>query len=167
MKSQGRTQQKGTNGEEFALGDMQICEKCVNNRTTVYGNMTGTAIGKSMTETLSLHDEEDSAKKNNRTEVSEQIIDNSIDNLNGDFVGVSRKSIKRIYLGDVKKGVNVKKVRPYLVDKKVNPKFVRLQKSQRRATIAVRVNVKTEDFDKVCSNEFWPNNVYVREWFQR
>ena len=52
----------------------------------------------------------------------------------------------------------------YMVDKKVNPTFVRLLKSQGRETIAVRVNVKIEDFDKVCRNEFWPNNVYTREW---
>ena len=99
-----------------------------------------------MTEALSLHNE-NSAKKNNRTEELKQIIGNTVDNTNGDFVGVSRKSVKRIYLGGVKEGVNVEKVRQYMVDKKVNPTFVRLLKSQRRGTIAVRVNIIIEDFD--------------------
>ena len=165
LESQGRMQRKGTNGgDEFPLRDMQICEKSINNKTTVYGNVIGTATGKSVTEASSLHNEEDSVKKKDRTEVLEQIIDNTVESINGEFVGVSRKSVKRIYLGGVKEGVNVEKVKQYMVDKKVNPTFVRLLKSQRRGTIAVRVNVNTEDFEQVCRNEFWPNNVYAREW---
>ena len=102
------------------------CEKSVKDKTTVsiYGNMIEKSVGESMTETWGFHNKENSAKKKHRTQVMDWIIVNAAVNSNGDFVGVSRKSVKRIYLGGVKGGVNVKKVRQHMVDKKVYPRFV-------------------------------------------
>ncbi len=81
-----------------------------------------------------------------------------------EFVGVRKLNIKRVYLGGVKEGVNEGKIREFMDNKGVVPTFIRTFKSRRKGTIAVRVNVKFEDYDRVCKNEFWPTNVYARPW---
>ena len=79
------------------------------------------------------------------------------------FVGVERKRIKRLYLGGVREGVTEKLISDYMNKKGITPTFVRLMKSK-KGTVAVRVNVLNEDFERALVNEFWPNHVYAREW---
>ena len=81
-----------------------------------------------------------------------------------EFVGVRKLNIKRVYLGGVKEGVNEGKIRQFMENKGVIPTFIRILKSRRKGTIAVRVNVKYENFDQVCKNDFWPTNIYARPW---
>ena len=44
---------------------------------------------------------------------------------------------------------------------------MRLFKSKRKGTVAVRVNVKSADFERVSDNEFWAKHVYAREWLSK
>ena len=46
-------------------------------------------------------------------------------------------------------------------NKGVIPTFIRILKSRRKATIAVRVNVKYKNFDQVRKNDFWPTDIYA------
>ena len=93
------------------------------------------------------------------------------DNLNeqesSDFVGVQRKIIKRLYLGGVRLGTSIEKIKEYMKQKGISPTFIRIFNSKRKGTIAVRVNVNEEDFDCVCNNDFWPNHVYARQWLSK
>lgn len=85
----------------------------------------------------------------------------------GSFVGVERRSIKRVYLGGVREGVNVGLITTFMERKGTSPTFVRLFSSKRKGTVAVRVNVNKEDFDRVLENEFWPEHVYARPWVSK
>jgi hypothetical protein len=51
--------------------------------------------------------------------------------------------------------------------KGISPTFVRLFKSRRKGTVAIRVNVKLSDFQTVSDNDFWPKHVYAREWISK
>ena len=81
-----------------------------------------------------------------------------------EFVGVRKLNIKRVYLGGVKEGVNKGKIRQFMENKGVIPTFIRILKSRRKGTIAVCVNVKYENFDQVCKNDFWLTDIYARPW---
>ena len=49
-------------------------------------------------------------------------------------------------------------------EKGIFPTFVRLCNSKRKGTVAVRINVKNDDFERVSENDFWPEYVYSRPW---
>ena len=83
------------------------------------------------------------------------------------FVGVERKRIKRLYLGGVREGATEKLISDYMNRKGITPTFVRLMKSKRKGTIAVRVNVLNDDFELASMKEFWPMHVYAREWLSK
>ncbi len=55
----------------------------------------------------------------------------------------------------------------YMEKKEAFPTFVRLFTSKRKGTVAVRVNVKSEDFERVRNDSFWPEYVYAREWLSK
>ena len=84
-----------------------------------------------------------------------------------DFVGVQKHKVKRLYLGGVREGVNEQTITNYMQKKGISPTFMRLFKSKRKGTVAVRVNVKLADFERVSDNEFWPKHVYAREWVSK
>ena len=69
-----------------------------------------------------------------------------------EFVGIRKLSIKCDYLGGVKEGVNEEKIRQFMENKGVIPTFIRILKSRRKGTIAIRVNVKYE----ILIRYFWP-----------
>ena len=46
----------------------------------------------------------------------------------------------------------------------IYPTFIQIMKSKRKGTAAVRINVKTNDLKTVLEPDFWPENVYAREW---
>jgi hypothetical protein len=83
------------------------------------------------------------------------------------FVGVEKRRIKRLYLRGVCEGVTDKLISNYINKKGITPTFVRLMKSKRKGTVAVRVNVLSEDFDRALEKDFWPKHVYVREWLSK
>ena len=83
------------------------------------------------------------------------------------FVGVERRRIKRLYLGGVREGATEKLISEYMTKKGINPTFVRLMKSKRIGTVAVRVNVLNEDFERASAKHFWPRHVYAREWISK
>ena len=84
-----------------------------------------------------------------------------------DFVGVQKHKVRRLYLGGVREGVNEQTITNYMHKKGISPTFMRLFKSKRKGTVAVRVNVKSADFERVSDNEFWPKHVYAREWLSK
>ena len=84
--------------------------------------------------------------------------------LDNDFVGVERKGTGRIYLSGVNEGVDVEKIKEYINRRGVNPLVIRLLPSERKGTVAVKINVLATDFETVLKNKFWPTNVYVRPW---
>ena len=79
-----------------------------------------------------------------------------------EFVGVRKLNIERVYLGGVKEGVNEGKIRQFMEN--IIPTIIRILKSRRKGTIAVRVNVKYENFDQVYKNDFWLTDIYARPW---
>ena len=84
-----------------------------------------------------------------------------------DFVGVQKHKVRRLYLGGVREGVNEQTITNYMQKKGISPTFMRLFKSKRKGTVAVRVNVKSADFERVSDNKFWPKHVYAREWLSK
>ena len=97
-------------------------------------------------------------------------IDSKKDNVSceeTDFVGVQKHKIKRLYLGGVREGVNEQSITNYMGKKGISPTFIRLFKSKRKGTVAVRVNVKTVNFERASDNDFWPKHVYAREWLSK
>ena len=84
-----------------------------------------------------------------------------------DFVGVQKHKVRRLYLGGVREGVNEQTITNYMQKRGISPTFMRLFKSKRKGTVAVRVNVKSADFERVSDNEFWPKHVYAREWLSK
>lgn len=88
-------------------------------------------------------------------------ITNASDDL---FIRVEKRRIKRLYLGGVREGVTVNLISNYINKKGITPTFVRLMRSKRKGTVAVRVNVLSEDFERASQQDFWPKHVYVREW---
>jgi hypothetical protein len=42
--------------------------------------------------------------------------------------------------------------------------ILRIFKSKRKGTVAIRVNVNSRDYERVLQNDFWPENVYARPW---
>ena len=64
------------------------------------------------------------------------------------LVGVERKRIKQLYLVGVREGATEKLVSNYMNKKGITPTFVRLMKSKRKGTVAVRVNVLNDDFER-------------------
>ena len=79
------------------------------------------------------------------------------------FVGVERRRIKRLYLGGMREGATEKLISGYMTKKGINPTFVRLIKSKRIGTVAVRVNVLNDNFERASAKDFWPRQVYARE----
>ena len=45
--------------------------------------------------------------------------------------------------------------------------WLQVKNSKRKGSVAVRINVKNDDFDRVSENNFWPKYVYCRPWFSR
>ena len=45
-----------------------------------------------------------------------------------------------------------------------SPTVIRIFKSKRKGTVAIRVNVNSRDYERVLQNDFWPENVYARPW---
>jgi hypothetical protein len=45
-------------------------------------------------------------------------------------------------------------------EKVISPTFVRLFNSKRKGTVAVRINVRNDDFERISENDFWPEYVY-------
>ena len=89
-------------------------------------------------------------------------------NTENNFVGVKREKIKRLYLGGVREGIHSNVIILNIWKKKGgSPTFVRLFTSERKGTVGVRVIVKSEDFERVCSDNFWPEYVYAREWLSK
>ena len=80
------------------------------------------------------------------------------------FVGVERKSTRRIYLGGVKEGADVEKLKEYINRRGMNLSVIGLLPSKRKGIVAVKINMLAIDFKIVLKNEFWPTNVYVRPW---
>ena len=73
-----------------------------------------------------------------------------------EFVGIRKLSIKCDYLGGVKEGVNEEKIRQFMENKGVIPTFIRILKSRRKGTIAIRVNVKYEILIRYAKMIFGP-----------
>jgi hypothetical protein len=71
-----------------------------------------------------------------------------------DFVGVQRQKIKRISLGGVREGTNANVNKRYMQEKGISPTFVRLFNSKRKGTVAVRINVKNDEFERVSEDDF-------------
>ena len=83
------------------------------------------------------------------------------------FVGVERKRIKRLYLGGVREGATENLISDYMNKKGITPTFVSLMKRKRKGTVAVRVNILNNDFERALMKEFWPMHVYAREWLSK
>lgn len=84
-----------------------------------------------------------------------------------EFVGVERRRTKRIYLGGVKDCVKSETIKHFMEEKGIYPTFIRTMKSKRKGTVAVRINIKTNDLKTVLESDFWPKNVYAREWLSK
>ena len=84
-----------------------------------------------------------------------------------EFVGIQRKTVKRIFLGGIKKGVTTQKIVQYMKDRSIEPTFVRLMKSKRKGTTSARVNVYAKDFNIVKESNFWPEGVRARLWLSQ
>jgi hypothetical protein len=76
---------------------------------------------------------------------------------------VERRNTKRLYLGGVKDGVHASTIKEIMKGKGIQPTFVRMMKSRRSGTVAVRINVKVSDIKEILEPNFWPKNVYARE----
>jgi hypothetical protein len=84
-----------------------------------------------------------------------------------EFIGVERRNTKRLYLGGVKDGVHASTIKEFMQGKGVQPTFVRMMKSRRSGTVAVRINVRAADIKEILEPNFWPKNVYAREWLSK
>ncbi|CAB3987683.1 Hypothetical predicted protein [Paramuricea clavata] len=84
-----------------------------------------------------------------------------------EFIGVERRNTKRLYLGGVKDGVHASTIKEFMQGKGVQPTFVRMMKSRRSGTVAVRINVRASDIKEILEPNFWPKNVYAREWLSK
>ncbi|CAB4044477.1 Hypothetical predicted protein [Paramuricea clavata] len=84
-----------------------------------------------------------------------------------EFIGVERRNTKRLYLGGVKDGVHASTIKEFMQGKGVQPTFVRIMKSRRSGTVAVRINVRASDIKEILEPNFWPKNVYAREWLSK
>jgi hypothetical protein len=108
------------------------------------------------------------ADKNENSNISETAKNQASTNgSESDFIGVEKHRTKQLYLGGVHEGVNEQLIVNYMEKKGISPTFVRLFKSKRKGTVAVRVNVKLSDFETVSVNDFWPKHVYAREWISK
>jgi hypothetical protein len=62
------------------------------------------------------------------------------DNTNSEFVGVARRVVKRLYLGGAREGATSELVTEYMERKGISPTVIRIFKSKRKGTVAIRVN---------------------------
>ena len=79
------------------------------------------------------------------------------------FVWVERRRIKRLYLGGVREGATEKLISEYVTKRGIKPTFVRLMKSKRIGSVAVRVNVLNEDFERASAKDL--QKVAAQKWF--
>jgi hypothetical protein len=86
------------------------------------------------------------------------------DNTNSECVGVARRVVKRLYLGGAREGATSELVTEYMERKGISPTVIKIFKSKRKGTVAIRVNVNSRDYQRVLQNDFWPENVYARPW---
>ena len=70
-------------------------------------------------------------------------------------------------VGGVKDGVHASTINEFMQGKGVQPTFVRMMKSRRSGTVAVRINVRAADIKEILEPNFWPKNVYAREWLSK
>ena len=89
------------------------------------------------------------------------------DDSSNEFVGVERRRTKRIYLGAVKDCVESETIKHFMEDKGIYPTFIRIMKSKRKGNVAVRIDIKINDLKTVVEPDFWPKNVYAREWLSK
>jgi hypothetical protein len=54
------------------------------------------------------------------------------------------KMKRRLYLGGVRLGTSIEKIKEYMEQRGISPTFIRIFNSKRKGTIAVRVNIKTK-----------------------
>ncbi len=108
------------------------------------------------------------ADENENSNISETAKNQASTNgSESDFIGVEKHRTKRLYLGGVHEGVNEQLIVNYMEKKGISPTIVRLFKSKRKGTVAVRVNVKLSGFQTVSVNDFSPKHVYAREWISK
>ena len=112
-------------------------------------------------------DLEDNLSAKNTDNSQQKELDNASSTSLKEFIGVERRHIKRVYLGGVKDGVDASTIKNFMQEKSVKPTFVRMMKSKRKGTVAVRINVIASDLNKILETSFWPKNVYAREWLSK
>ena len=79
---------------------------------------------------------------------------NVSNNINSEFVGVARRAVKRLYLGGAREGATTELVTEYMELKGISPTFIRIFKSKRKGTVAIRVNVTIKITNVFCKMIF-------------
>ncbi|CAB4009797.1 Hypothetical predicted protein [Paramuricea clavata] len=164
----------GTNNKACSITSKQYIQQKQqkNDSSTSYANVsqpesTGSELSKQVQQSECSVTQIESNKANSNIDNTnfEDRESPDIEKETSDFVGVQRQKIKRIYLGGVREGTNA--IKQYMQEKGIFPTFVRLFNSKRKGTVAVRINVKNDDFERVSGNDFWPEYVYSRPWLSK
>lgn len=138
---------------------MEPCTAAVNNKQTI--SVSAETIGSQQNNVVA-----DIIIDENSQDAGS--VDSTVVNTDlNEFVGVERSWIKRVYLGGVKEGTNPNTIKKFMEEKGIRPTFVRMMKSKRKGTVAVRVNVKAADLFEILKQNVWPKKVYARQWLSK
>ncbi len=155
LQSYAATISKNSEQNINDTGILIDANECVQNKEVLVSD------GNNKDKDGSVIDLEENLSAKNTDNSQKKELDNASSTSLKEFIGVEWRHIKRVYLGGVKDGVDASTIKNFMQEKSVKPTFVRMIKSKRKGTVAVRINVIASDLNKILETTFWPKNVYM------
>ena len=74
---------------------------------------------------------------------------------------------RRYYIAGIAETTKKETIIQYLNGKGIFPTLFNVFTSKRKGTLSAKMNVRTEDVEKMIVEDFWPKHVYCRPWVSK